>query len=60
MENLKDKIKKEFKLSSLSIDNGTSVFVLMFIIIILGVSTYKAIPREQFPEVSLNNIFINT
>ena len=60
MEELKDKIKKEFKLSSLSIDNGTSVFVLMFIIIILGVSTYNAIPKEQFPEVTLNQIFINT
>jgi len=47
-------------LSSLSIDNGTSVFVLMFIIIILGISTYNTIPKEQFPEVTLNQIYINT
>ena len=60
MEDLKNKIKKEFKLSSLSIDNGTSVFVLMFILVVLGVSTYRTIPKEQFPEVTMNQIFVNT
>lgn len=60
MEDLQNKIKKEFGLSSLSIDNGVSVFVLMFIIIVLGVTTYTNIPKEQFPEVTMNNIFINT
>ena len=57
---MEGKIQKEFKLTSLSIKNSTSVFVIMFVIIVLGISAYRNIPREQFPEVTLNKIFINT
>ena len=37
---------KEFKLTSLAIDYPTSVLVLMVIVVLSGLGSYAAIPRE--------------
>ena len=54
------KINKEFPLSSWSINNKMTVFVIIFIILIGGFQAYKAMPREAFPEVVVPQIFITT
>lgn len=51
---------RQFGLSSLAIDNGTSVFVLIIMIAIFGLRSYQDMPKEQFPEVSLPTVYINT
>lgn len=51
---------RTFGLSSLAIDNGTSVFVLIFMILVFGLNSYNNMPKEQFPEVTLPTVFINT
>lgn len=51
---------KEFWLTSFSVDNGTSVFVIMLMILVFGISSYNDMPKEQFPEVSLPTVYINT
>lgn len=54
------KILKEFPLSSWSINNKMTVFVVIFIILIGGVIGYRSMPRESFPEVVTPQIFIST
>jgi multidrug efflux pump len=61
MEELKNrKGLRQFGLSSLAIDNGTSIFVLIFMVLLFGLKSYQDMPKEQFPEVALPTVYINT
>lgn len=51
---------KEFKVSSWSIDNKTTIYVLTAIIALAGYFTYLALPKEQFPEVVFPQIYVST
>jgi multidrug efflux pump len=51
---------KEFFGTSWAIDNRTSVYVLASIISILGLMNYYFIPKEQFPQVVIPYIVVNT
>ncbi len=51
---------REFGLSSFSIDNKTTVFVLSFIIVVFGLVSYITIPKESFPEVVIPTIYVGT
>ncbi len=53
-------INKEFKLSSWSINNKSTVFVVVFILIFAGWKSYDNMPREAFPEVVSPQIFVST
>jgi len=59
-ENKNQKGLRQFGLSSMAIDNGTSVFVLIIMITLFGLRAYQSMPKEQFPEVSLPTVFVNT
>jgi len=50
--------KREFKLSTFAIDNGTSVFLLAFMILIFGIRAYDAMPKEKYPEAYFPKIII--
>lgn len=52
--------KRSFGLTNLAVNNGTSVFLLAFMILIFGLLAYENIPKEQFPEVSFPTVYINT
>lgn len=56
----KNTVLKEFKLSSWSIRNKMTVYVLIFIIFLAGLTSYLGMPREAFPEVSAPEIYITT
>ncbi|MDZ4747696.1 MAG: efflux RND transporter permease subunit [Saprospiraceae bacterium] len=51
---------KEFKLTSWSIDNRTSIFIITVLITLAGIMAYLAIPKEQFPDVTVPQIFVTT
>lgn len=51
---------KEFKPTSWSIDNRTSIFVLSVIISIFGILSYNSIPKEQFPDIVIPTVLVNT
>lgn len=53
-------IIREFGLSSFSVDNKTTVYVLTFIIVVFGLFTYITIPKESFPEVVIPTIYVGT
>lgn len=51
---------KEFKLTSWSIDNRTTIFIITILITLAGILSYIAIPKEQFPDVTVPQIFVTT
>jgi multidrug efflux pump subunit AcrB len=51
---------KEFKFSSLAVDNKMTIYVIMALFFILGISAYYAMPREDFPEIKETKIYIST
>lgn len=51
---------KEFRLSSASVDNKNTVFVLTVLLAIFGVISYISMPRESFPEIQTPEIYIGT
>jgi multidrug efflux pump len=51
-------IKKEFGPSSWAIDNKTAIYVLMFLITVLGLISYNNLPKENFPDIAVPKIFI--
>lgn len=50
----------EFKPSSWAIDNRTAIYVLTIIIAVIGYFSYKSLPKENFPEVIIPKIFVQT
>ncbi|WP_046755921.1 efflux RND transporter permease subunit [Kordia jejudonensis] len=56
----KNKTNKEFILSSWAIDNKTIIYIVMGLILVLGISAYFSMPRENFPEVIETKIYVST
>ncbi|EAZ79283.1 efflux RND transporter permease subunit [Algoriphagus machipongonensis] len=59
-ENQKPQKTREFGLSSLSVDNSTSVVILTLIITVLGLSAYRNMPKESFPEIVIPTVYVGT
>jgi multidrug efflux pump subunit AcrB len=59
MKHIPEKIK-EFFATSWSIDNKVSIYVLTIIITSLGLLSYFNLPKEQFPEIVIPTILVNT
>ena len=60
MANKLPKNLKEFSLSSIAIDNATSVFLLTFMILLFGVQSYIDMPKEQYPDAAMPTITIQS
>ncbi len=56
----KKSVDKEFGLSTWAINNKTTIYVMMLIILFAGVSSYLSMPRENFPEIKETKIYIST
>ncbi|MFZ3273376.1 MAG: efflux RND transporter permease subunit [Lutibacter sp.] len=54
------KVLKEFKLSTWSINNKMTVFVVIGMIFLAGIFSYQSMPREAFPEIVVPEIFVST
>lgn len=59
MKELKEKIK-EFGPSSWAIDNKLTVYLLTIFISFAGIMAYNSLPKEQFPDITVPTIYINT
>jgi len=51
---------REFFATSWAIDNRTSIYVLVVLITLLGVQSYISLPKEQFPDIVIPTILVNT
>ena len=53
-------LDKEFKPSSWAIENKTAVYVMVFLITVLGLVSYNNLPKENFPDIAQSKVFITT
>ncbi|WP_066223453.1 efflux RND transporter permease subunit [Formosa haliotis] len=60
MSKQKKQIDKEFGMSSWAINNKTTIYVLMAVILFLGVKAYYNMPRENFPEIKETKIYVSS
>jgi len=60
MEKIDKKSLKSFSLTSLAVDNATSIFILTVMILFFGYSSYRNMPKEQYPEANIPVVFIST
>jgi multidrug efflux pump subunit AcrB len=51
---------KEFSISSWAVDNRVTVYILTLLIVITGVIAYTTMPREDFPEIIENKVYISS
>ena len=51
---------KEFFPSSWAIDHSTVIYVVIVVFFFLGVSSYFSMPRENYPEIKENIIFVSS
>ena len=51
---------KEFKISSWAISNKATVAVITFIVVLGGYLSYTGMPRENFPEIIVPQIYVAT
>ena len=54
------KVEKEFGLSSWAINNKTTMYMVIAIILYGGFSAYESMPRESFPEIKETKIYISS
>jgi multidrug efflux pump subunit AcrB len=59
LENIKAKFK-EFKPTSWSIKNKTSVYLMMLIVTLIGLYQFMTLPKEQFPDIVIPTIYVQT
>jgi multidrug efflux pump len=58
-ENVKGKFK-EFVLTSWAINNKTSIYLMIVFVSIIGVYTFYSTPKEQFPDIVIPTIYVQT
>lgn len=51
---------KQFKPSSWSIDNKTSIYILTLFISFAGILSYIKLPKERFPDIVIPTIYVQT
>ena len=51
---------KEFKPTSWSITNKTSIYLVMLFISIIGIYQFVTLPKEQFPDIVIPTIYVQT
>ncbi len=56
----KNKVQKEFGLSSLAVNNRRTVFLLSILIAVSGILAYVSMPSENFPEIKIPTIYVGT
>lgn len=60
MSKEKKEVNKEFGLSSWAINNKTTMYVLITLILFLGTAAYFGMARENFPEIKETKIYISS
>jgi len=53
-------VNKEFGPSSWAIDNKTAIYIITIMITLAGLFAYNSTPKENFPEVIVPKIFVQT
>ena len=52
--------EKDFAPSSWAINNSTTMYVIMALVLFLGINSYFNMPREEYPEIKENIVFVSS
>lgn len=55
---MEDSSNKGFGLSTMAVNNRKSVFLIAIIILIAGLGAYTGMPKENFPEIQIPEIYV--
>lgn len=50
--------QKEFGITTWAVNNRKTVYLITFIILVMGLSAYKSMPNESFPELQIPEIYV--
>jgi multidrug efflux pump subunit AcrB len=59
LENITEKFK-QFKPTTWSIKNKTSIYLVMLIVTLMGVYQFLTLPKEQYPDIVIPTIYVQT
>ncbi len=59
LDRVKEKFK-EFKPTSWSIGNKTSIYLVMLFVSLMGIYQFLTLPKEQFPDIVIPTIYVQT
>lgn len=54
------KVDKEFKLTTASLKNRTTVYFLTFLVVVIGILSYIQLPKDSYPEIEQPVVYIGT
>lgn len=54
------KVVREFKLTTLSLENKNTIFLLTILLALFGLIAYNTMPLELFPEINMPQVFVTT
>lgn len=57
---MKEKVYREFKLTTLALKNSTTIYILTFLLTAFGIMSYVKMPKELFPEITMPTIYVST
>lgn len=57
---IKNKVAREFKLTTLALKNKNTVYLLAIILLFFGIYSYRSLPKELFPEIVWPQIMVST
>ena len=60
MDKPNNKGLRKFPITTWAVDNATSVFILTVMILLFGIQSYDDMPKEQYPEITMPQVFVNT
>jgi len=60
IEEKKQKVVRQFPLTNLSLNNRTSVYLLVVILLVFGAYSYRSMPKELFPDIVIPMIYVQT
>lgn len=60
MKEEQEKTHRDFKLTSLALENKNTVYLLTVILLIFGIYSYTSLPKELFPEVYYPTIMVHS
>ena len=55
-----DNVTKQFKPTTWSIKNKTSVYLVMLFVSLAGIYQFMTLPKEQFPDIVIPTIYVQT
>jgi multidrug efflux pump subunit AcrB len=56
----KDKISREFKLTTFALNNKNTIYILLVILVGFGLYSYRSLPKELFPDIYIPTVMVQT